>query len=98
MTQRPKLSNFELQFYNIPQNLAKILPNFISGQKMVQFYGKKCIFRWGLKRGPPYINVKKYGGTDRVESAIMKFFNPNKVGGWWRPPPPPVFSPPFLAE
>ena len=56
MTLRPKLqklSNFELKFRNIPQTLAKILPNFISGPKMVRFYSKKCIFRWGLKRAPP---------------------------------------------
>ena len=41
MTLRPKLqklSNFELKFRNIPQTLAKILPNFISGPKMVRFY------------------------------------------------------------
>ena len=71
MTLRPKLqklSNFELKFRNIPQNLAKILPNFISGPKMVHFYSKKCIFRWGLKRAPPrYTSVEKYAGTDRVK-------------------------------
>ena len=72
MTLRPKLqklSNFELKFRNIPQNLAKILPNFISGPKMVHFYSKKCIFRWGLKRAPPrYTSVEKYAGTDRVKA------------------------------
>ena len=75
MTLRPKLqklSNFELKFRNIPQNLAKILPNFISGPKMVHFYSKKCIFRWGLKRAPPrYISVEKYAGTDRVKEKTL---------------------------
>ena len=62
MTLRPKLqklSNFELKFRNIPQTLAKILPNFISGPKMVRFYSKKCIFRWGLKRAPPGTQASK---------------------------------------
>ena len=70
MTLRPKLqklSNFELKFCNIPQNLAKILLDFISGPKMVHFGSKKCIFKWGLKRAPPYIRVKKYARTDRVK-------------------------------
>ena len=64
MTLRPKLqklSNFELKFCNIPQNLAKILLDFISGPKMVHFGSKKCIFKWGLKR------VEKYARTDRVK-------------------------------
>ena len=76
MTLRPKLqklSNFELKFRNIPQTLAKILPNFISGPKMVRFYSKKCIFRWGLKRAPPrYTSVEKYAGTDRVKAIFSQ--------------------------
>ena len=84
MTLRPKLqklSNFELKFCNIPQNLAKILPNFISGAKMVHFYSKKCIFRWGLKRAPPrYISVEKYAGTDRVKGWILFYMESAKVG------------------
>ena len=63
MTLRPKLqklSNFELRFLNKPQNLADILPKFISGTNTVHFYGKKGVFRWGLKE-------PKYAGTDRVK-------------------------------
>ena len=62
MTLRPKLqklSNFELKFCNIPQNLAEILLDFISGPKMVHFGSKKCIFKWGLKRAPPVHKRRK---------------------------------------
>ena len=40
---RPKLqelSNFEQEICNMPQNSTKMIPNVISGSKMVQFYGR----------------------------------------------------------
>ena len=66
---------FELNICNIPQNLAKISPNFISGQKLAHFFSKKAISKMGSYRLPPplppYIGVKKYVGTDRVFNKVV---------------------------
>ena len=44
---------FELKIYNIHQNLAKLMPNYISGPELAHFFIKKAIFKGGPTDPPP---------------------------------------------
>ena len=54
-----KIVKIELKICNKLQKIAKILSNFIPGQKMAHFFGKKSIFKGGSKRTPPGTQASK---------------------------------------